>query len=803
MSSDSAERNGHWLLSVGGPSSALVAIALCAPTAVSAQEPGAGAAENATVLEEVIVTARRRNEDAARVPGTIAVFNDAQLTERAIRSDSDLQFAVPGLTIRQTQGNNSLTYSIRGQSADTFSGSPSAVIAYMNEVPLTIGSASSFYDLDSIQVLKGPQGTLFGRNTTGGAVLYTSAKPTNETSALMRGRIGNLDMREIEGMVNVPIVDDTVLLRAAFNIIERDGYIHNRANGKDLGEIDRSSGRLSLTINATDSLTNETMFQYADIGGTNTGASYTYSVYPCGATNNGFPLTCSSGLLFSPALDAVFQTPGAWDSYLAAHPGAYPPGLVAYVDEQKRLGPYESYYPLDARQKATDWLLSNTTTFDVNDRLQIRNIFGLSKSETDSDRPQIGAPFITILTANLATGEVGNESVVDSISEELQLQGKTNSDKLDYIVGLYLQREESDTIWPQTYFDLTPVLPPAFVTNAFHIENETIALYAQGIWDVSSWVENLRFTAGLRYTWESVSIEQLPRATYTYGAPDQDNSFSDPSWDVGLEYQATPNLFTYIKTRGSFRSGGFNGSAPPVDASAEEGGNIFESEHTQDIEAGLKSRGDAFGRPASVNLAAYYQWIQDVQRVEFPDPDGPGGLASIAVTANVPSAEVYGLELEAMILPADWLQLGVTGAYTHSSFSDGHVELFGTSYEFGPVANTPEFAGTFFALVTFPTNGNTGDVSLRGEVYTQSSFYFSNAADAVAPDTELPSYSLVNGRLQWAGIMGSHLTAALFGRNLLDEEYFVGGMALASALGHNAAAVGEPRTYGLELSYEF
>src|SRR5690606_23767468 len=114
--------------------------------------------------------------------------------------------------------------------------------------------------------------------------------------------------------------------------------------------------------------------------------------------------------------------------------------------------------------------------------------------------------------------------------------------------------------------------------------------------------------------------------------------FSDPRWDVGLEFQATDQIFTYVKTRGSFRSGGFNGAATPINADAAAGGNMFNSEHTQDIEAGVKWRGELFGRPANFNSAAFIQWIQDVQRVEFPDPDGPGGLGSIAVTANVPSS---------------------------------------------------------------------------------------------------------------------------------------------------------------------
>src|SRR5690606_28621933 len=159
-----------------------------------------------------------------------------------------------------------------------------------------------------------------------------------------------------------------------------------------------------------------------------------------------------------------------------------------------------------------------------------------------------------------------------------------------------------------------------------------------------------------RYTRERVSISQLPRATFTSGAPDQSRTFEDPSWEVGLEYQATPGLFTYLTTRGSFRSGGFNGAAPPVNADATGGGNIFDSEHTQDVEVGLKWRGSALGRPASLDVNVYNQWIQDVQRVEFP-PDPTGVSASIAVTANVPEAEVWGVELEGSMMPTSWLQV--------------------------------------------------------------------------------------------------------------------------------------------------
>ena len=257
--------------------SVLALAALLAPLAVA--QPESAGTQQAREFEEVVVTARRRAESLENVPIAVSAISAEQLDQRQVRTDSDLQVSVPGLTIRQTQGNNSLTYAIRGQSADTFSGSPSAVVAYLNEVPLTISGASTFYDLESVQVLKGPQGTLFGRNTTGGAVLYTAAKPTAGTEAMLRVRAGNYDLREVEGMFNTPFPDDTASLRGAFNTIRRDGYIDNIVTGDEHGEIGRDSGRLSLNVRPNEQLENTTLYSYARVDGTNTGATYVYSIY--------------------------------------------------------------------------------------------------------------------------------------------------------------------------------------------------------------------------------------------------------------------------------------------------------------------------------------------------------------------------------------------------------------------------------------------------------------------------------------------------------------------------------------------
>jgi iron complex outermembrane receptor protein len=761
-------QSGRLPQSVKTPLSAMALIALVSPPVVFAEN----SQDDAAKLDEVVVTARRRSESLENVPIAVSAISAEQLGERQVRSDSDLQTTVPGLTIRQTQGNNSLTYAIRGQSADTFSGSPSAVVAYFNEVPLTISGASTFYDLESIQVLKGPQGTLFGRNATGGAVLYTAAKPTNDTEGLLRLRGGNLDLREIEGMVNTPFVDDTAALRIAFNSIRRDGYIDNITTGEELGEIGRDSARISLAVRPNDKLETTTLYSYAQVDGTNTGATYVYSIYTAAdEAKYGRNLNTSSDF------------------------------LANYVQEQKRLGYYKTQHPYGADHIGEDHIFINTTTYDVNDKLRLKNILGYTTARTDSEQPALGAPYPTFATRNVDTGKIGNELNVSSFSDEFQVSGDALNDKLTYITGVYLQTMRADTLWPQTYFDGAQT-----ATNNFRIVTDTAAVYAQGTY---SFTPSLRATAGARYTKEDISIKQLPQSDYfsvSIFEQTQDETFEKPSWEIGLEYDLADSTLTYVKTRGSFRSGGFNGSATPLEADATGGGNKFDAETVKDVELGLKHQGEVLGRPARLNLAIYKQWIEDVQRIEFPDPPElvPGfDPPSIAVTANIPEMEVKGVEIEASLVPTDWLELGVAGAYTDAEFTDGETTLFGVDYSYGPVANTPETTWTVWTQFYFTNDPAIGEISLRAEVYGQDEMYFSNTYDSLTPDTKLPSYELVNARLNWANVAGSDFSGALFGKNLADEEYFVGGMPLGASLGHNAAAVGEPRTYGVELTYQF
>ena len=249
-----------------GAASLASLIAMVQAVPAFAQDAPAAAAETPKPIasDEIIVTAQRRSETLERTPVAVSVLSGAMLQRQAIVTESDLQVATPGLTIRAGYNSNQLNYALRGQSLDAFSDTRPGVLPYFNEVQLdgVGGGSSAFYDLQSIQVLKGPQGTLFGRNSTGGAVLFTSTRPTREFGGYVSGRLGNYKLRQFEGALNVPLVGDTVLARVAGFYEKRDGYQRNLFNNTRAGNVDRYGLRGSLTIKLTDTIKNELVVDY-------------------------------------------------------------------------------------------------------------------------------------------------------------------------------------------------------------------------------------------------------------------------------------------------------------------------------------------------------------------------------------------------------------------------------------------------------------------------------------------------------------------------------------------------------------
>ncbi len=762
---------------------------------------------------EILVTARRREESIQDVPVAVVAFGQQALEDRQIRAEADLQRSVPGLTIRETEGSNQIAYSIRGQTIDAFTGSFLAVVPYVNEVQANGAGGSNFYDLQSIQVLKGPQGTLFGRNSTGGAVLIATGQPTNEIGGKFSLSYGNFNAVDFKGMINLPIIDDKVLLRIAGNMARRDGYQKNIFPGmqKHLGKQKKDSIRGTLTIKPSDSITNTTMVEYTATGGNST-AVVPWSVYSPGEVDQvtGLPLNSATAFLYGPGMDVAFGFEGAWAGYLAAHPGADPLGYVHAVEMQKKYGAYKVNAFIGGGKSffhGRSTVIDNATTFDIGTDTLIKNIFGYSKSRSHYNVTEQGAPFWVQCTCNPYTNDVGNLETNRAISDELQLQGKAFGGNLEYILGAFYYKSKAWTHWPQNYFEMLPYTLGTGTTSNFMTWDDSKALFAQASYHIGP---QFTLTGGFRYTWEKVRLDQLPGGA-GYNIPGQFNSltqkFKKPSWTIGVDYKPTDNLMVYVVHRGSWRSGGINGVAPMLPTGSAGGGAFFKPETAKDVELGLKWNGDVGGRPAHFNVAVYKQWIKGVQRAEFPtvDLDGPGPEAahSIAVTINVPKAVVKGFEIDGSIRPADFLELGGNVAYTNAKYTDNEAIIYGNRYVFNSYADTPRWAGTVYAVVTLPLDEADGTVKVRGEFYKQSGQYFSNNGHSITPRTFLPKYNLVNARLDWSHIMGSQFSAALFGTNLTNKGYYVGGLSQGPSLGENSAAPGRPRFYGAEVSIEF
>ncbi len=764
--------------------------ALSFAPAVYAQE--AAAETGAGNGDEIIVTARRREESLSKVPIAITAIGADDITKRAIYNENDLQAAVPGLVIRQNGGIHSFNYSIRGQSVDTFTNSPPSVLPYVNEVQIVTHNATTFYDMGGIQVLKGPQGTLFGRNATGGAVLYSTAKPTDEFGGYVQGRYASFESRNLQGAVNLPL-GDIGALRVAGSWTGGGAFVRDYFTGDKYGDLDQKSVRVSLRLNPVAGLTNTTVFQYTDEDGTNTPYQL-WSVNPvnCALPANGTAAYCLLNAASNPGLT----------TYLQSHPAVFQGGLNGAVAEQRRVGPWVSLSSVDPYHKADGRFVINTTELELHSDLTVKNIFGYNLSRADDGFDYDGSPYHFFETQGVlnadevkAVSTKGFRNNTRQISDELQLQGKALDGRLDFVIGGYYLNQRNRVESNLTFGH------PAFVapfTYTAQISTESIAGFAQASYKVT---DQLSLTGGFRWTHDKTQIVQLPGSTFLpffpVNAPEK-TSASKPSWTISADYQATPELMLYVAHRGSWRAGGYNYSVAPINTTAANNGNLFLPETTQDVEVGLKYAGSSLGVPITFNADVFNQWVKNIQRSAYILTAQGVSL----LTVNVPKAQITGVEADFTVRPTEFLQFGASGNYTNARYTSNRVAIGSAVVAYGPFADVPKWSGTLFAEVGMPL-GDAGKLALRGDVYGQTKMAFSNVGDTANPNTMLPGYTLINARLTWSDVMGSKLTAAAFVRNLGNRKYWSGGNAASNGGNTNVVNPGVPRMWGGELRYAF
>lgn len=781
---------------------------LVAPVAAHAQtDPApapAPAAAADTTIGEVVVTARRRTELVQDVPISVSAMSGAALERSGVKDVAGLQYRTPALTITSgfSQRSN-VAYAMRGQRAQEtqlFTDPP--VGTYFAEVvqPRPYGFGNAFYDIDSVQVLKGVQGTLFGRNMTGGAVLVEPKHPeVGQFSGELRASGGNHDMWELYGMVNVPVSDEFAL-RIAGITRRREGWSHEVTTGRDYDNQHFDAFRVSAQMNITDNLRSLTIFDYYQSNEHGTAAFLT-SINPNSAIAN-YEQLRRAGLITTniPAefanAQALFRA-RRFSLDMGAGEGGNLDALGA---------PYE---------KTLNWGITNKTTWDVNDYITIKNIAGYRKNRRDVVQDFDGIPAFMITPYQFAN--------VDSYSEELQLQGNAFEKKLTYIIGAYFFREDGvDGSYANTLPQLTfagarvPQTTPASLFLLYQPgsgPSYSYAGYAAGTYHLT---DQWSVSGGVRYNRDKrritvsptrpnlgtcefdlnlaqAGVQSVPISQCSFS---NSKSFSEVTYDGTLQWEPSSAVTTYFSYRHGYRAGGFSTRAQNLIALQP-----FQPEKVNEIELGLKTNSQVGPGRLTTSTALFRQIGTNVQKQRATSVDVNGdGVPDTVVTIvdNTAKQRNLGGEFEATYDIGDFTISGFY-SYTKIKILKGAAVAANGAPEIAQ-RGTPKHSVGLNVTYHKELPDDLGQLVLNANGNWRSDIYL----DDFELEGLQKAYGILNLRAEWNEIRGTRANFALFANNVTDETYRVGVLGLiAEGVGIQSSVYGEPRMYGAEISYRF
>lgn len=722
----------------------------------ASESSGADAQYTAGISEfaDIVVTARRREESLQSVPVAISAMTPAAIEQRGIRSVEDLRVAVPGLNI-SGQRRGEASFYIRGQGPGIFNTGQrnfTSVATYFAEVPAELAGSGTFYDLANVQVLKGPQGTLFGRNTTGGAVLFEPQRPSFDAEGYVKLSAGNYDFRDLEAVLNIPVLQEILSIRLAGSVSSRDGYTTSVITGQKLDERNHQAYRASVLFTPSDNFENLTIVDRTERDQSGTSA-------------------------------IIRSTP---EGHALA--GALQP----YIEQQKALGTRKTFIPTHLYDKGYTFGVTNKTVWEVNDTLTLKNIVSFRKLRTDRASDYDGTPISTFLIEN-AQGNRWQHGQ-QQITEEFQIQGQAPALNLSYILGFY--HEVSKPGFPQEirqslFGDL----------SLRHLDNHdrSDAVFAHAELELT---EQLQLSGGFRHTWDkrkaSISVynaagectQRVPPGTGPIMCPfSAKASFKAPTYDATLQYKLDSRALAYVSYRHGYKSGGLNLPSPAAEYTA------FAPEYVDEYEIGLKADWD-IGMPLRTNVAVFLDKYKDIQ---ISSPVVIPNVAIVSLVRNAARATNKGVEFEGTLQPTENLSIGGFVSYLDAS-SD--VTIPGTSAVKGrQTAFQPKWKFGLNGRLDIPLANNLGDFAISADYSWQSRTNTNETNPAVL--TSYPSYGLLNGRIELNNIGNSGFDVAMFATNLTNKKYILGGFPLATALGFETALYGEPRMYGISGKFRF
>ena len=781
---------------------ALVSTLAVATTLLAAAPAVAQDAEGETYNDDgigvIVVTAQKREQNVQDVPIAISAVGEEFLESRDITSIDNLGSIAPNVKIERAPGNSTIAQvSIRGSVTinPAVTWEP-AVGIYLDGVYIAKNQGAIFdvADLERVEVLRGPQGTLYGRNTLAGAVNLVTAKPTGVFGGEAELTYGNFDYRRARATLDLPAFGP-FSVKLSGQIAKRDGFydvVPNPFPGADFfagppqvdsaNSLDGQSALAQVRFEPTDTLTVDYMFDYAN-----------YDQRPRPGQLVGLNLNGGPADIFDPASPSYTGVP-----------------LSLFFDPDRN-----ATQSLDAGifEKSRTMGHSLTATLDLGD-LELKSITALRDLKWEDRLDLDGSPISIATTARFTD--------MESFSQELQLTGSTFSDRVNFVVGGFYYDEDASTENPQLFFGVFGPFGNQFESN-YASQTEAWAIYAQIDAELT---DSLTLTLGARYTEERKDISRflqvlsdptIPAAALPFTVADiefgdvEQAKYDDFSPAATLTYEINPDVSVYARYAKGYKSGGFNGEtnvfvAPTADCptGALELCNPYLPETVDSYELGLKSvlADGAF----VLNLAAFWDDHQDIQLSVF---DATGAAASKVL--NAASATIKGFEIETVIRPSDALTINGSFAYLdteYESFIENGLEVSDNR----AFPHAPEFTISMGADWRV-AEGDWGRLNLIGDLNVVSDYYtFPYQLEQTDPFAQVAGNSRSQGRVianlratvSEVSLGGVDASISAWVRNLTQEDNASNFIDFGPAFG--GLLLGyfpEPRTYGLTVGVEF
>ncbi|MEM1202529.1 MAG: TonB-dependent receptor [Acidobacteriota bacterium] len=710
------------------------------------------------VEEEIVVTARKREENIQEVPVAVTLIPAEVLEDSGVADLSEIQAQVPSLSIYPGRNQSTtLTAFMRGiGQADPLWGVDPGVGLYMDDVYMARpqGALLDVFDVERIEILRGPQGTLYGKNTIGGAIKYVSRPLTDELRGFVSATGGSFERQDFKASVSGALIPGKLRVKAAAASLTHDGFGTNLLTGRDVSDKDTKAFRLGLDWIPSDDVTVKLRLDRTED-----------DAEPKGLTRLAANPFC---LLFL---------------------GAACPPLADTFDTQSGLEPLNST-DSEGYSLTVDWALSDDWLF--------KSITAYRESDSENN--------IDFDTTPARITDVIATYFDEQTSQEFQFVYVGDS-RLTGVFGLF-------------YFDGTAggLVQNIFVESVFGTtegttDTESFAIFGDGSYSLS---DRLTFNFGLRVTEEEKrgvafnagytddTFSQVAVVTADY---DQSETFSSVAPKIGLDYQINRDVLGYVTVSRGFKSGGFNVRAQSV--AFPDSALPFDDEVLTVAEVGIKSV--LADRSLVLNAAAFYGDYEDIQVSTFTsfDSDGDGSDdAFFGNFLNAGNATMKGLEVE-----FDWTSptvswLGLSGNVSYLDASpDGILDANGDGFaDTQVITNAPEWTGAINLNLDAPAFGGLITGSVGWSYRDDSVLTNEGGPDPRDPSRPLlplvqPSFDLLTAWVSWLSGDGTW-QVTVNGKNLTDEEYLTNGYNIP-VLGILQGSFGNPRTVSATLGYRF